>query len=807
MKLETVFRQINKNRKYFITNAIGLSFALISIILIFSFISKELNYDKFHSKSDRIYRITQNTNTGISSMVDARYFTGTFQQLKTNFPQIEQITGLSYFRKSIVTIDDKVFYSEKAFRADSSFFNVFDFELVVGDKNNLFNIPRQAAITESMAKIYFGTTDVVGKQIKIMHQRKDVAEEYTIKGVLKDFPENAHFKADILCSYNPKEYNYWAYSYILLAPHTNYLEIQKLIQEEWDVKNKDSDNRPLVDLQPLTDIHLYSHKTRELEQNGNIATLILLFSGAFAIVIIALINFFNLNYVQFLSEQKNRNIRIINGATRLDLAKLFLREVFILLSFTVLLSILLSYYLSNLVNLNLFLFSSRIELGLLILGFAFLVIVLAYIPYVYQKNISNANVALSNKSYQASLLVQLILSIIAIVSTLFLQKQINYFNFLHPQSESAHIIVIPNNVSPATAKFEVLKEQLLKYPEIISACAVSEEPAGTVVDNFGYTYDGDTTANDKTLNILAVDNDFFTFMDIKPIAGTVDLGSIPTYGWEQKAIQLWRSEVDNQELPEGFDKEEIQSYSEKYIINKTALKHMGIKNAEDAIGKEFRINQYMSYLFPKGNIIGVVDDFHYSNIYEKEKPLAIMPRKLFCHNFLFRIDSNNKAAAISIIKSKWQEINRGIPFKYEFITDSYRKVYQKEYNQMKVIMLFALFSILLSVIGIYAMVSFNLKMKTKEIGIRKVNGATVFEIMKMLSKDFVKWGAIAFVIAVPISYIAMQKWLENFAYKTALSWWVFALAGIITMTIVLITVSWHTYRVARKNPVETLRYE
>ncbi len=739
MKLEIGFRQINKNRKYFITNIIGLSFALISILLIFSFVSNELSYDKFHSKSDRICRITQNTNIGISSMVDARFFTGAFRQLKTNFPQIEHITGLSSFRKSIVTIDNRVFYSDKAFRADSSFFDVFDFELVVGDKSSIFKAPHQAAITESMAKIYFGTTDVVGKQIKIMHQRKDVAEEYTIKGVLKDFPENSHFKADILCSYDPDtELSYWAYSYMLLSPNTNYLEVQKLIQENWDIKNKDLGSRPLVDLQPLTDIHLYSHKTRELEHNGNIVTLILLISGAFAIVIIALINFINLNYVQFLSEQKNINIRIINGASRLDLAKLFLREVLILLSFVVLLSFILSYYLSDLINLNLFFLSAKIELGLIVLGFVLFVIFLAYIPYVYRKNKSNTNPALSNKSYQLSLLIQFTLSIVAIISTLFLQKQINYFNLLHPQSESADIIVIPRNTSPATAKFEVLKEQLLKYPEIISACAVSEEPAGTVVDNFTYTYNGDSTASDKTVNVLAVDNDFFTFMGIKPIAGTVDLGIIPTYEWEQKAYQLWVSEENNQELPMGFDKEEIKSYSEKYIINKTALKHMGIKNAEDAIGKEFRINQNITYLFPKGIIVGVVDDFHYTNIYERVKPLAVMPRKLFCHNFLFRIDINKKADAISIIKSKWEEINTDIPFKYEFITDSYQKVYESEYNQMKVLMLFAVISILLSIIGMYTMISYKLKLRTKEIGIRKVNGATISEIIKMLNIDFLK---------------------------------------------------------------------
>jgi len=234
---------------------------------------------------------------------------------------------------------------------------------------------------------------------------------------------------------------------------------------------------------------------------------------------------------------------------------------------------------------------------------------------------------------------------------------------------------------------------------------------------------------------------------------------------------------------------------------------MGIENPEDAIGKAFRINHQMRYLFPKGEIIGVVNDFHYTNIHEKVKPLVIMPRKLFCHNFLFHIDKRNQAKAISLIENKWSEINKGIPFNYEFITDSYQKVYKNEYMQIRVLMLFAIISILLSLIGMYAMISFKLKLQTKEIGIRKVNGATTFEIIKMLNKDFVILTMVAFVISIPVIYYAMQKWLENFAYKTELSWWVFALAGIFALFLTIITVSWQSFVVARKNPVESLKDE
>ena len=268
---------------------------------------------------------------------------------------------------------------------------------------------------------------------------------------------------------------------------------------------------------------------------------------------------------------------------------------------------------------------------------------------------------------------------------------------------------------------------------------------------------------------------------------------------------MWQMKNNNQEISLEL-KEEFTPVRGKYIVNKMALEHMGIKNPQDAIGKSFQLD-FMGEMFPQGEIIGVVDDFHYTNMYVEEKPLVMVARKIFSHCFLFRINENNKSGAIDALKTEWKKLNPDVPFQYEFITDSYQKVYQNEYNQMKVIMIFALISILLSAMGLFAMVSFTLNLKVKEIGIRKVNGAKISEILLLLNKDFVKLIAMAFVIATPIAYYGMQKSLQNFAYKTSLDWWVFVLAGVIALVIALLTVSWQTWRAARKNPVEALRYE
>ena len=242
-------------------------------------------------------------------------------------------------------------------------------------------------------------------------------------------------------------------------------------------------------------------------------------------------------------------------------------------------------------------------------------------------------------------------------------------------------------------------------------------------------------------------------------------------------------------------------------MNESALKLLGIRNPEDAIGKRFRLNFFLPDLFPEGEVVGVVSDFHYTNLYSEEKPLAIAPRKMFNYCFIIGIDPSQREKAITTINSTWQKINPDFPLQYEFLTDSYQKVYAGEFAQNKVLSLFALASIILSSLGIFALSAFNLQRRVKEIGIRKVNGARVSEVLVLLNKGLIRWVAFAFVISTPVAWFAMHKWLENFAYKTSLSWWIFVCAGILVLITSLLTVSFQSWRAATRNPVDALRYE
>ena len=232
-----------------------------------------------------------------------------------------------------------------------------------------------------------------------------------------------------------------------------------------------------------------------------------------------------------------------------------------------------------------------------------------------------------------------------------------------------------------------------------------------------------------------------------------------------------------------------------------------ISDPNAAIGKRFRLNFHLPWLFPEGEIVAVVPDFHYTNLHTKERPLAIVARKLFMHCFIIKVKENQTEKAISTIKTSWNKINPDYPFQYKSIVDTYQETYKNENSQINLLSTFSIISVILSSLGMYAMSSFNMQRRIKEIGVRKVNGAKTWEIMLMLNISFLKWVVIAFCIATPIAWYLMDKWLQNFAYRTELSWWIFALAGIIAILIALFAVSWQSWRAARKNPVEALRYE
>lgn len=803
-----LLRKLARNWQWVLINIMGLTMAFACVSLVFSYTTQELSYDRFHTKSDRIYRATASSN-GSSVMHPARVWGEWIPKLPAEYPAIEKVVRMVPFKKGIVQIGEDRFYSDHLFKVDSSFFSIFDFELLSGDRTNVLTKPNETVISRSMATKYFGNLDVLGKPIQITHQQQDSAITFTIVGVMEDFPSNSHFHADALTTIPDMEFNNsWGYTHYLMKEGTDVEALRQSIQEKWDAEQDESHLATTLHFQKLTGIHLYSHKTREMEPNGDIRSLILLVSGGIIILFIALINFLNLSRVQFVADIKSIKIRLIHGATKGIVAWEIATASLVISLITLVLGLFTSHKLSAYLSVDVL--ASPLPLILISMIFILGIALISVFPLLTSKITSDTKVSASKSGmYTFPLVVQFTLAVVAITGTIVLQRQISFLNDQHPQAKNEDIVVIERNPWGVVQRYEEFQNELSNDPSIIHMTGAMEEPGGDVLDNFRFEMEGIEPDDQRSIYILTTDPNFLPSMGVKPIAGTVDLGYTPDQQWESDATELSIMMNNNADNPARMEElyNKVSPYREKYVLNESALKMLGIEDPQQAIGRTFRLHFHLPFLFPEGEIIAVVPDFHYTNLHNQERPMVVVGRKMFSHNFLIQLNSQRKEEGLAAIKAAWQKINPEFPFAYGYINDSYHKVYATEYAQSKVLSLFALISVILSALGIYAISAFSMQRRVKEIGIRKVNGATIGEIMLMLNKKFLVWVAIAFVVAIPIAWYAMSKWLESFAYKTELSWWIFALAGLSAMLIALVTVSIQSYRAATRNPVDSLKYE
>lgn len=795
---------------WFLINLLGLSTALACVIASFIYIQFELSYDTQHTKADRIYRITRDSNDGVTSNHPARVYGDWPVQLSDEFPEVEDVVRLVPFRKAIVKIGDQIFFSKKVYATDSSFFKLFDFKVIAGNPHNALTKPGRVFITRSLAIKYFGSLEVIGKEVILYYQMDPNPKPYIIDGILEDFPENAHFHAEILTSFSPEDINTWAYTYLLLKKGTNAETLRHSIQLKWKKEHEDNSSVNIPHLQKITEIHLYSHKEREMEKNGDIRSIILLASGALVILLIALINYMNLNRVQFISDMKYLKIRMIIGASRFRLATQLFFKSLLLSLFSFFIGWIIAIKIGQMMGSGGY---EAIVVGTVILmagGTILTIACISVLPiFTSRFSLPDKNLQYSRNIYATPLIIQFVLSVIAIIGTIGLYRQMNYMRNLHPASQNANMLVIYDNPRETLLRYEVFKNELLKNPSVLNITGAMEEPGGEILDKCPFEMEGIEKKEDQWLNLFPIDPVFFHCLDIQPLAGTIDMGVTPTQQWEADVMDLYTLQKEGNGSSEKIAalKKKIGNPRGKYILNRSALKMLGISNPQDAIGKTFRLNFFIPELMPEGEIVGVVPEFHYTNLYQKERPLAMLPLRMFNYCFIIRIDPSQRQKAIAALEKTWKKVNPDYPLEYEYITDHYQSVYATEYSQSRVLSLFALISIIISSLGIFALAAFAIQRRTKEIGIRKVNGARTVEIMLLLNRNFILWGFIAFIIACPLAWWALSKWLENFAYKTTLSWWIFAVAGMIACIITLITVSWQTWKSASKNPVEALRYE
>ncbi|MFA8435097.1 MAG: FtsX-like permease family protein [Marinifilaceae bacterium] len=809
-----LFNQIRKNKKWYGINTLGIGLAFAVTLIIFSFVRNEFSYDGFHRNASDIYRINLDLQSMKQQPTSSRLPGMLTQPLYDKFPEIRNVVRLIPTENAILTANENKYSSDKLFFTNKSFFEVFDFKVLRGNKETLFEAPNQVAISKKTALTFFGSIDVLGQEIQIQEQyHRSQATIYTVQAVLDDFPQNSHIKADLLFSLNSKEekVHFPGFTYLLLEKGSKATSLTSLIDAQWKNGIKEGEPVPSAHLMPLKDIHLHSNNDEELSKNGSITSLIILITGALIVFLIAFINFTNLNYVQFITDLKNFKVHVVNGASRIDIAKILIRRSLLQISLAIVVGAAIAFNFNHFSKLLLKLPINLYELLTVSLLFYLIFASASLLPLItirITKDLSRSQNQ-GSKKFVASLLFQFMLSIAAIITTIVLHKQMDFINQQHPGTEKSAIILIPNVPYPMIAKYEILKESYLKHPEIRNFSASTYKPGLIAPLIFPVEMEGLDSPEKKKLTILSIDEDFFKLFDIKALAGSLDMGVTSSVKWEQKAIGIHDQNPYKNQLLEELHQytKEHGGFKEKYILNKAALKELGIKRPEDAIGKQFKVNFTAYEMFPKGEVIAVIDDLHYGDMFTQEKPLVLAAKKLFNSTFIAKIDPNQKAEAIKILEQEWNKIDPDHPFKYEFITDLYANIYANQYKEMRALTLFSILSIILSILGMFALSSFSIQHKTKEIGIRKANGSSSLEILFQLIREYTQWVIIAFAIASPIAYYITTDWLSKFAYRTEVSWWIFVLSGIMALGIAILTVSWQTWKAASQNPVEALKYE
>ena len=784
MFIKSMYRNIKRNPLFNIINLIGLVLGFVCIIFITIWIKNELSYDRFHKNSDNIYRVHRYfyDSNGTENLHLSNVAPIIAPLMKNEFTEIQYISRIYHLQMLFVSGNQKILENKVCF-AEPELINIFDFEGLPAD-NKLLKDPYTVIVTDEMADKYFHNQNIIGKSLEFKDEKGE-KHKLQIVGVFKKWKNNSHFNPDFFISFSTYESlvskeelldwssnNYETYA---LIPHLS-IGFDKKLDAFIDKHLNNGSKWTKIRLESLSDIHFNWYSSRSY--------IYILISIALLILIIGSINYMNLNAAMYSKRLTEIRIKKIIGASPKKLA-------FQLLSETVLFCFISLLFAIYIISLALPKISQILQNPLdfdvnqnisLILGFVGLAILTGIISGIYPALILTSykpittstlgNIRASKASFRNSLVVfQFVVSIVLIISFSLVSKQLNYINNKELGLNKEDIVVIPTTPL-LIEKLDAFKHQLSSNPNILSVSGSKRVPSDGLWDCNGANIfsEGKSIPLEFRLANVRMDEQFIPTYKIKLLAGR------------------------------NFDKDFSKDFG--FIINECAVKKIGWKSPENAIG------QVIEYGGIKGNVIGVVNDFHYESLHTPISPIIMFNDPTDFNLVSIRLAPSERNSTLEFIEKTWQAYNvSDLPYLYEYLNDNYKRLYKAEEIIKTIFSYFMFLAISIAILGLVGLSVFLIEGRKKEIGIRKVNGAKIIEVMAMLNKDFIKWVAIAFIIACPIAYYTMHKWLENFAYKTELSWWVFASAGLTAITIALFTVSWQSYKAATRNPVEALRSE
>lgn len=803
--LKIAYRNLVKNKMFSAINIFGLAIGIASCLLITLYVVDELSYDKFHEKGDRIYRLNNDILYGGKDMRMAQTPDILAPTLKKDYPQVENYTRLfnagAYLIKKPTVAN--FIREENILFADSTIFEVFTFPLIAGNPKTVLNEPTVIVISESAAKRHFGAENPVGKILNL-----DNRKDYKVTGVMKDIPKNSHIKADFFISMKSLQYdwgnflsnNHW--SYILLKegtdPKSFDAKFEQVIAKYVDTQLKKVLGSSIAELKksgstfkfwmmPMTDIHLKSTQSQELGGNGNIEYVYIFSIVALFVLLIACINFMNLSTARASQRAKEVGVRKVMGSERGQLMFQFFAECILVSVIALFIALILvvgliqffneisakTLSISSLLNFKIVAITAIMPIIVGLLAGSYPAVFLSSFQPI---QVLKGRFSLKGGSLRNGLVVfQFASSIILIIGTIIIYQQINFIKNKSLGYNKEQILII-NDAYVLEKQAVSFKNEVLKINGIKSGTLSGFLPTPSNRSNGSKWAEGhfDMKQGVMTQN-WEVDYDYLKTFDMKLAQGR------------------------------NFSKE-FGTDSMGVIINETAAKNFGF--GKNAINK--------GILTLKGNfgnetetyrVIGVVKDFHFESMKSKIDAICMF-LKTSSGNVSFKLDKNTElAGTIKQIEKKWSQMAPGQPFTYEFMDESFDNVYKNEQRIGKISLAFAILTILVACLGLFGLVTFVAEQRIKEIGIRKVLGASVMSILQLLSKDFLKLIIISIVMATPIAYYFMQKWLQDFEYRINIEWWVFVVTGAIAIAIALLTVSYQAIKAAVANPVKSLKTE
>ena len=785
-------RNIKKYKSYSFINILGLSIGMASFILIFLFVQSELSYDTYNKNYNNIYRVVGrflgHSHSGVNEIALTRGPVGPL--MKSEIPEVINYTRISTMNDVKIFSNDKGFDEEEIYFVEPSFFDIFTFNLVSGELSSFSDNPFSVIITKRAAKKYFGDSSPVGKVINLKKE-----QDFTVAGVIENMPFNSHFNMDIIFTLDAyirmtrEDFTDWhsypCYTYVLFREGTDYKKVDeklKILTEQYAPKSHGHASSELF-LQPIKDIHLYSQMIAELSTNGDIETIYTFSSIAILILLIACINYMNLATARSTNRKREVGIRKTIGATRFQLIKQFFSESVILsiialaLAYIIVLLVIPSFndYVGRKIS------ASVADNLTLVIGLTALIFFVGMFagsyPALYLSSFNPAKILKNEfegrriKLFLRNLLVvlQFGISIILIISTVVIKGQLGFILSSDVGYKKDQIITIDLYDAEETQTLAPLKNELMSNSNILNVSSS--------------TYPPNAIGNQTEFDWVGKPAD----LELPAYCGSIDYNFIDLYN-----IKITKGR--------NFSQEYSSDAAGAFLINETAEK---LLSWENPIGREL-----IHWSGKKGKIVGVMKDFNFSPLHLKIEPLYLFLDPNF-RNYLLSVNVSglNLPGTIKFIEEKFNTIYPKYPFKYEFFDEAFSNAYKTEQDMGNGFSVFSLIAIFISCLGLLGLASFTAESRTKEIGIRKVMGARISEISYQLIKDFIKWVLVANIVAWPVAYYFMNNWLQDFAYRSELTIWIFLLSGVIALGIACVAVAYQAIRAASANPVKSLRYE